>query len=69
MFRYVVRSFQELVQQCQNWLKVMKKEDVEPAGICKVPLVCTKKDCDRIVTGTTKVNPFLMLQKIKKNVE
>ncbi|VDN18485.1 unnamed protein product [Gongylonema pulchrum] len=45
---------QELVQQCQNWLKVMEKKDVEPAGICKVPLVCTKKDCDRIVTSTTK---------------
>ncbi|KAL4003815.1 BTB/POZ domain-containing adapter for CUL3-mediated RhoA degradation protein 2 domain protein [Acanthocheilonema viteae] len=45
---------QDLVQLCQNWLKVITKEDVEPAGICKVPLVNTKKDCDRIVTSTTK---------------
>uniref|UniRef100_A0A915PSA4 BTB domain-containing protein n=1 Tax=Setaria digitata TaxID=48799 RepID=A0A915PSA4_9BILA len=45
---------QDLVQLCQNWLKVITKEDVEPAGICMVPLVSTKKDCDRIVTSTTK---------------
>ncbi|VDN85494.1 unnamed protein product [Brugia pahangi] len=46
---------QDLVQLCQNWLKVITKEDIEPAGIYKVPLVNTKKDCDRIVTSTTKV--------------
>ncbi|OZC08437.1 BTB/POZ domain-containing adapter [Onchocerca flexuosa] len=45
---------QDLVQLCQNWLKVITKEDVEPLGICKVPLVNTKKDCDRIMTSTTK---------------
>ncbi|KAM3722776.1 BTB/POZ domain-containing adapter for CUL3-mediated RhoA degradation protein [Dirofilaria immitis] len=45
---------QDLVQLCQNWLKVITKEDVEPAGIYKVPLVNTKKDCDRIVTSTAK---------------
>lgn len=45
---------QELVQQCQNWLSVMKKEDVEPVGLCKVPIICTKKDCDNIVGSTTK---------------
>ncbi|VDM98463.1 unnamed protein product [Thelazia callipaeda] len=39
---------QKLVQQCQKWLEVMTQENVEPDGICKVPLVNLKADCDRI---------------------
>ncbi|VDN59619.1 unnamed protein product [Dracunculus medinensis] len=45
---------QNLVQQCQNWLDVIKKEDIEPVGICKVPIVCTKKGSDLIVNSTAK---------------
>uniref|UniRef100_F1L7G8 BTB/POZ domain-containing adapter for CUL3-mediated RhoA degradation protein 3 n=1 Tax=Ascaris suum TaxID=6253 RepID=F1L7G8_ASCSU len=54
---------QELVQQCQDWLSIMKKEDVEPVGLCKVPIICTKKDCDRIVGSTTKPVIKLLLNR------
>ncbi|VDM46651.1 unnamed protein product [Toxocara canis] len=54
---------QELVQQCQDWLSFMKKEDVEPVGLCKVPIICTKKDCDRIVSSTTKPVIKLLLNR------
>ncbi|MFH4979184.1 hypothetical protein AB6A40_005893 [Gnathostoma spinigerum] len=45
---------QDLILQCQNWLRLMKKEDVEPVGLCKVPIVHSKKDCDYIVSSTAK---------------
>jgi BTB/POZ domain-containing adapter for CUL3-mediated RhoA degradation protein len=33
----------------------MKKDDVEPTGICRVPIIATKREADRLVQCTSKV--------------
>ncbi|CAK5091447.1 unnamed protein product [Meloidogyne enterolobii] len=44
---------QELVSLCESWFINMEKAQVEPIGVCQVPVVMSKKQVERIWQSST----------------
>ncbi|KAH7731855.1 K+ channel tetramerization domain containing protein [Aphelenchoides avenae] len=44
---------QGLVSKCEAWLRYLNRVQKEPVGYCRVPVVATRQDVERIVSSCT----------------
>uniref|UniRef100_A0A914ULV6 BTB domain-containing protein n=1 Tax=Plectus sambesii TaxID=2011161 RepID=A0A914ULV6_9BILA len=54
---------QGLADLCQAWVDAAKKDDVEPVGVCRVPIIATKKEADRLINSTCRPVVKLLLNR------